>query len=660
MSAIVTDIDTICINTIRGLSMDGVEKANSGHPGLPMGAAPMAYAMWTKHLRHNPKNPHWFNRDRFILSAGHGSMLLYSLLYLTGYDLSLDDLKNFRQWGSKTPGHPENTHTPGVEMATGPLGQGFSTSVGMAIAERYLSAKFNRPGHDIIDHYTFGICSDGDLMEGVANEAASLAGHLELEKLIFLYDNNHISLDGPTSVTFTEDVVARFRALNWHVLEVDGMDVKAVDEAIMLAKMHKGQPTLISAETIIGYGSPGKQNTHKAHGEALGPVELKLAKEFLGIPLEPTFYVPEDALKVFREAVDEGAKLEEKWNEAFDAYAKDYPGEAKQLKALIEGDFGKDWLDLLPTCSDKIATRAASGKVINAVASALPTMLGGSADLGGSNDTTITESGQFQPDNPTGRTIAYGVREHGMIAAVNGITLHGGCKAYSGTFLVFSDYCRGSLRLSAIMRIPSIFVFTHDSVGLGEDGPTHQPVEQLLALRAIPNFNVMRPADGNETAAAWKVALESKSTPTCLVLTRQGLPPLTPDNVKNHPAEKGAYVLKEASSDAKCIVVATGSEVSLAVEAAKALEAEGIPTRVVSMPSWFLFEEQKDSYKSSVFLKGVPTVSVEAATTLGWAKYSQAQVGIDRFGASAPGPIVMEKLGITVAHVVQAAKGLLG
>lgn len=659
MSITATDLDQICINTIRGLSIDGVEAANSGHPGLPMGAASMAYTMWTRHLRHNPKNPKWFNRDRFILSPGHGSMLLYSLLYLTGYDLSIDDLKQFRQWGSKTPGHPENMLTPGVEMATGPLGQGISTSVGMAIAEQYLASHFNRPDHNIIDHYTFGICSDGDLMEGISNEASSLAGHLELDKLIFLYDNNHISLDGPTSDTFTEDVVARYRALNWHVIQVNGMDVKEVNDALIIAKAHKGQPTLISAETIIGYGSPNRQNTHLAHGEPLGPDETKLAKETLGIPLSPTFYVPDDALKEFRKAVDQGAACEDEWNEALAKYAADYPDEGAQLKALMRGDFGTDWLDALPSCADKIATRASSGKVINAIAPKLPTLIAGSADLGGSNNTTINGPGQFQPMNPIGRTMAYGVREHGMIAAVNGITLHGGCKAYSGTFLVFSDYCRGSLRLSAIMEIPSIFIFTHDSIGLGQDGPTHQPIEHLLALRAIPNMNVIRPADGNEVAAAWKVAVESTHTPTLLVLSRQGLAPLTPDDVKNHPSLKGAYVLQEASSTPKCIFVATGSEVEVAVEAKGILEAQGVPTRVVSMPSWFLFEKQDSAYKASVLPKGVPTVSIEAATTLGWAKYAQGFVGIDHFGASAPGPLLMEKFGITAAHAVEEAKKLL-
>jgi transketolase len=586
-------------------------------------------------------------------------MLLYSLLFLTGYDLTLDDIKQFRQWGSKTPGHPENTHTPGVEMATGPLGQGLATSVGFAIAEKHLASIFNKPGHDIIDHFTLGICSDGDLMEGITNEAASLAGHLKLGKIIFLYDNNHISLDGPTSDTFTEDTVARYRALGWHVLEVNGMDVKEVDDAITVAKLHTERPTLISAETIIGFGSPNRQNTSKAHGEALGPDEVKLAKQALGIPLEPDFYVPDEALKVYRQAAVKGPEEEADWDKKFAAYASEYPTEAKLLQSLIDGDFGTEWIEALPIIDDKIATRASSGKVINAIAPYLPTMIAGSADLSGSTITTIANDGQFQPENPTGRTMAYGVREHAMVAAVNGINLHGACKAYSGTFLVFSDYCRPSIRLASIMELPSIFVFTHDSIGLGEDGPTHQPIEHLMALRAIPNLDVFRPADGHETAVAWKVALQSKKTPTLLVLTRQGLPSLTPSDVKNHPAEKGAYVLREASSKAKCQIVGTGSEVSVAVEAAEALEKEGIPTRVISMPSWLQFSRQTEKYQKSVFPKGLPTVSVEAGSTLGWAKYAQAQVGIDHFGASAPGPLLMEKFGITAAHAVELAKGLL-
>ena len=660
MSAVATDLDQLCINTVRGLSIDMVERANSGHPGLPMGAAPMAYVLWTKHLKHNPLNPHWFNRDRFILSAGHGSALLYSLLFLTGYGLTLDDLQQFRQWGSKTPGHPENTLTPGVEMATGPLGQGFAHSVGMAIAERYLSATFNKPGHEVIGHYTLGICSDGDLMEGVTNEAASLAGHLKLGKLIFLYDNNHVSLDARTSVTFTERVADRFRALDWHVQEIDGFDLKEVDNALLMAKARTEQPSIICAETIIGYGSPNRENTPKAHGEALGPEETKLAKQRLGIPLEPTFYVPEAALSEFRQAVPKGSDAERAWNESMSAYETDYPQEAALLRALIRGDFGKDWINALPVITDKIATRASSGQVINAIAPKLPTLLGGSADLGGSNATTMKGYPQFQPETPTGRTLAFGVREHSMVAAVNGITLHGGCKAYSGTFMVFSDYCKPSLRLAAIMEIPSIYVFTHDSIGLGEDGPTHQPVEHLMALRAVPNFNVFRPADGNETAAGWKVALESKHTPTALVLTRQGLPPLTPSEVKNHPAEMGAYVLKEASGGIpKCVIIGTGSEVSVAINARETLEGQGIPTRVVSMPSWFLFEQQPQGYRDGVVPTDVPAVSVEAGATLGWDRYAQAHVGLDRFGASAPGPTVMQELGITPEHVVEKAQILL-
>jgi transketolase len=660
VSIVATDVDQLCINTIRGLSMDAVERAKNGHPGLPMGAAPLAYTLWTKHLRHNPRNPKWFNRDRFILSPGHGSMLLYSLLFLTGYDLSLDDLKQFREWGSKTPGHPENILTPGVEMATGPLGQGFATSVGMAIAERFLSATFNRPGQEIIDHYTLGICSDGDLMEGVAFEGASLAGHLKLGKLIFLYDNNHITLDGPAKDSFSEDTCSRFEALEWHVQKVDGFDVAAVDRAIAEAKRVTDRPSLISCETIIGYGSPNKEGTSKAHGEPLGPEEVKLAKEKLGIPQEPTFYVPEEALHEFRKAVTEGDHLESDWNQRFEAYRAAYPTEAESLRKLMLGDFGTEWVDALPAIEEEIATRAASGKILAAIAPKLPTLLAGSADLGGSNVTTLKEFGQFQPDSPTCRTIAYGVREHGMAAAVNGITLHGGCKAYSGTFLVFSDYCKPALRLGALMEIPSIYVFTHDSIGLGADGPTHQPIEHLMALRAVPNLNVIRPADGNETAVAWKVAISAKETPTLLALTRQAVPCLTPADVRNHPAEKGAYVLQEASGTPQCIIVGTGSEVQLAVQARTVLEQQGIPTRVVSMPSWHMFEAQPEEYRHSVFIKGVPTVSVEAGTTLGWARYAQAHIGIDRFGASAPGPVVMEKFGITAEKVVEAAKRLLG
>jgi transketolase len=659
VSTVATNIDELCINTIRGLAMDAVQAANSGHAGLPMGAAPMAYVLWTKHLRFNPKNPHWFNRDRFILSAGHGSMLLYSLLFLTGYDVSLDDLKQFRQWGSKTPGHPENILTPGVEMATGPLGQGLATSVGMAIAEDFLAATFNRPGHEIIDHYTFGICSDGDLMEGVTNEACSLAGHLKLGKLIFFYDDNHISIDGSTSLAFTEDVAARFTALDWQVIEIDGFDLTAVDNALKEAKANTTQPTLIKARTIIGYGNPKRQGTNKAHSDAFGPEEVRLSKETLGLPPDKDFYVPEEALAEYRKAGERGGDLEREWDAKLDAYEAAFPEEGATLRRLIHGDLGQEWLSLLPSIDEKLATRASSGKVINAIAPKLPTLLGGSGDLSGSVNTMQKDLGGFQPDSPSGKNLYFGVREHAMACSLNGITLHGGCRAYGGTFLVFSDYCKPALRLAALMEIPTIFIFTHDSIGLGEDGPTHQPIEQIAALRAVPNFNLMRPADGNETAACWKVALESKQTPCALVLSRQGLPPVSPADVRNHPAQKGAYVLKESEGQPRCIVIGSGSEVQLALAAAETLQSEGIPTRVVSMPSWLLFDNQDQAYRDQVLPKGVPTVSVEAASTFGWARHAQAHVGIDRFGASGPGPLVMEKFGITAAHVVEKAKSLL-
>ncbi len=640
--------------------MDAVQAANSGHPGMPMGTAPMAYALWTRHLRHNPKNPKWFNRDRFILSAGHGSMLLYSLLHLTGYDLPLAEIKNFRQWGSKTPGHPENFLTPGVEMTTGPLGQGFATSVGFAIAEKFLGATFNKPGHSVIDHFTYGICSDGDLMEGVSSEAASLAGHLGLGKLIYLYDSNHITIDGRTDIAFTEDVSIRFRAFGWHVQQVDGMDARAVDEALTAAKKVADQPSLIICRTIIGYGSPNKADSSKSHGAALGEEEVKLSKQELGIPLEPKFYIPEEALAEYRKAIPAGDEMESSWRADFNVYEKAFPDEAKQLRNAIAGEFGKEWIANLPSISEKVATRVASGRAINAIAPYIPTLIGGSADLAESNNTHIKEAGEFQVDNPRGRNIAFGVREHAMAAAVNGITLHGGCRAYGASFLIFTDYCRPAIRLSALMGCPSIFVFTHDSIGLGEDGPTHQPLEHLASLRAMPNMNMMRPADGNETVACWKIALQTHDHPCLLALTRQGLPAVSPSDVQNHPAEKGAYVLQEASGGAaKLVLVATGSEVSVALAAREKLEAAGTPTRVVSFPSWFLFERQTADYRESVLPKAVPTVSVEAASSFGWDRYAQAHVSIDHFGASAPGDVLMKEFGFTPDHVVSVAKELL-
>ncbi len=651
-------LEQLSINAIRTLAIDAIQAANSGHPGLPMGAAPMAYALWTHHLRHNPRNPKWFNRDRFILSAGHGSMLIYSLLYLTGYDLPLSEIKNFRQLHSLTPGHPENFATTGVEMATGPLGQGLAQSVGFAIAEKWLAATFNKQGHELIDHHTYVIVSDGDLMEGVSSEAGAIAGHLGLGKLIVLYDDNDVTLDGPASLSFSEDVELRFRSFNWDVRRVDGMDVAAVDQALTEAKRETEKPTLIMAKTIIGYGSPNRSGSSEAHGKALGADEVKLTKENLGIPLEPEFFVDDSALNRFREAVSQGSESEQEWDQALKSYEAAFPEEARTLRSAIAGDYGSEWLDKLPsfTSEDKQATRQASNKVINAIAPAVPTLIGGSADLSESTLTTQKNAGQFTKENPAGRNIFFGVREHGMIAAVNGITLHGGTRGYGGSFFCFTDYCRPSIRLAALMETPSIYVFTHDSVGLGEDGPTHQPVEHLTAMRAIPNLNVFRPADGNETSVGWKLAIQSEKTPTLLVLTRQALPTLTPGDVKNHPAEKGAYILQEASGDPKVILIGTGSEVSVCVKARETLEAEGIPTRVVSMPSWLLFERQSKEYRDSVLPKNVKRVSVEAGVTMAWPRYADLQVGIDRFGLSAPGDEVLKEFGITPEHVVEVAK----
>ncbi len=651
-----SNLDSLCVNAIRGLAMDAVQKANSGHPGMPMGAAAFAYALWTRHLRHDPSDPSWFDRDRFVLSAGHGSMLLYALLHLSGYDLSLEEIKNFRQWGSKTPGHPENHLTPGVEMATGPLGQGISTAVGMALAERYLAARYNRPGLDLIDHHTFVICSDGDLMEGVSNEAASFAGHQKLGKLICLYDDNGITIDGPTSRTFTEDVAGRFESLGWQVLRADGLDVDAVDAAIGEAKREQLKPTLILCKTVIGYGSPNKSGKNKAHGAPLGPEEVQLAKQQLGLPQEP-FSVPDAVYRHFAEAAKRGSEAHRSWQGLWDRYAREYPQDAAELKACLEGQVPCDWIRALPTFSDKIATRVASGKVLNAIAPLYPNLIGGTADLGESVMTDLSGFDLIQEATPAGRNIAFGVREHAMAAVLNGMNLHGGVRAFGGTFLVFSDYCRPSIRLSAIMRCPTVFVFTHDSVGVGEDGPTHQPIEHLASLRAIPNLNVMRPADGNETSACWKIALESKETPCVLALTRQAVPPTTPDTVASHPAERGGYILAEPSSGAaRLVIIATGSEVSVALEAQKILESWGIATRVVSMPSTFLFDRQSQAYREHVLPTNVPTVAVEAGATLGWYKYAHAVVGIDRFGASAPGPRVLAELGITAENVARVAK----
>lgn len=653
-----SSLDLMSINTIRGLSMDGVQKANSGHPGLPLGAAPMAYALWQNHLKHHPLQPKWFDRDRFILSAGHGSMLIYSLLHLTGYDLSIDDLKQFRQSHSRTPGHPENTITAGVEMATGPLGQGFAHGVGFAMAERHLAAVYNRPGFDLVNHFTYAIVSDGDLMEGISSEAASLAGHLGLGKLIYLYDDNGISIDGSTSLAFTEDVALRFEAFGWHVQKVDGMDPYAVSEAITLAKGMQDKPSLIMCKTIIGFGSPNKAGSQKSHGAPLGVDEVKLTKEALGIPLEPAFYVS-DEVALHMNHVNRGQDSVNKWNAVFDAYAQQYPAEAQEYVDRMNGVLPEGWTNSLPTFSESIATRKNGEKVLNDLSKVVPSLIGGSADLAESNFTHIHNVSSIQVGSPEGRNVNYGVREHAMAAAANGMQLHGGMRPIAASFLQFTDYCRPSIRLAALMDCPTIFVFTHDSIGLGEDGPTHQPIEHLAALRAIPNLNTIRPCDGNETSAAYKIALESGTTPTLLALSRQNLPVVSPDCVANHPLEQGAYTLVPASGDAKVILVGTGSEVALCVEAAKVLESEGIAASVVSMPSWFLFEQQTSEYQSSVFPSGVPVLSVEAGSTFGWAKYSTAQVGIDQFGVSGPAGELFKEFGFSIENVVLQAKGLL-
>jgi transketolase len=654
------DLQTRAINTIRFLSADAVQKANSGHPGLPMGAAAMAYTLWTRHLRFNPRNPLWPGRDRFLLSGGHGSMLLYSLLHLTGYDLSLDDIQNFRQFGSKTPGHPEHGLTPGVETTTGPLGQGFGTGVGMAIAATHLAATFNQPGHEIIQSFIYAIVTDGDLMEGVSSEAASLAGHLQLGRLIYLYDDNHISIDGSTDLAFTEDRAARFEAYGWHVQKVtDGNDVEAIDAAISNAKADP-RPSLIDVRTTIGYGAPHKQGTAKAHGEPLGDEELNAAKQNLGWPLEPRFLIPGDVLEFYREAIDRGREGETDWNTRFDAYKRIYPALGVELDRRLKGQLPDGWdadLPTFPVDAKGMATRASSGKVLDVLSAKLPELVGGSADLTPSNNTKFDEAGDFQKENPTGRYIHFGVREHAMGAALNGMNLFGGVIAYGGTFLIFSDYMKPAIRIAAISEAPSIFVFTHDSVGLGEDGPTHQPIEHLAGLRAIPHLNVIRPADANEVAQAWKIAIARRDGPTALALTRQAVPTL--EGTANGALSRGAYVLKDFGTP-EIILMASGSEVSLVLEAGRKLAEEGRGVRVVSFPSWDLFEAQDEIYRESVLPKNIPLrLAVEAGATLGWDRYATSTLGIDHFGASAPGKVVLEKFGFTVENVVARAKALL-
>ncbi|HEY5730814.1 MAG TPA: transketolase [Anaerolineales bacterium] len=649
------------INTLRFLSADAVQQANSGHPGLPMGAAAMAFTLWMRHLRHNPRNPKWMGRDRFILSGGHGSALLYSLLHLTGYDVSLHELKNFRQWGSITPGHPEYGLTPGVEMTTGPLGQGFASGVGMAIAQEHLAAIFNKPGHELIQSYIYAIVTDGDLMEGVASEATSLAGHLSLGRIIYLYDDNNISIDGSTDLAFTENRIARFEAYGWHVQIVnDGNDVEMIDKAIQNAK-NDPRPSLIAVKTVIGYGAPKRQGTSKAHGEPLGDEELNAAKENLGWEKEPRFNIPDDVLGFYRKAVDQGREHEFDWKMKLEAYGRLNPTLGEELNRRMAGKLPEGWADELPTFPADpkgMATRASSGKIINALAPILPELIGGSADLAPSNNTKIDGSPAFQKESYDGRNFHFGVREHAMGAVLNGMALFGGVIPYGGTFLIFSDYMKPAIRIAAISHIPSIFIFTHDSVGLGEDGPTHQPVEQLAALRATPNLVVIRPADANEVREAWKVAVSRRDGPTALALTRQAVPTFGEVGQIGH-LSNGAYVLKDFG-EPELILMASGSEVSLVLGAAQKLHEEEMGVRVVSFPSWELFEAQDEAYKESVLPKMIQKrLAVEAGATLGWERYAQSVIGIDHYGASAPYKIIFEKFGFTVEKVVAKAKELL-
>ena len=662
------NLESRAINTLRFLSADMVQKANSGHPGLPMGAAAMAYVVWTRHLHFNPRKPGWPNRDRFVLSGGHGSALLYSLLHLTGYDVPMEELQRFRQYGSITPGHPEYGLTPGVEVTTGPLGQGFGNGVGMAIAEAHLASVFNRPGHEIINHYVYAIVTDGDLMEGVASEAASLAGHLGLGKLIYLYDDNRITIDGSTDLAFTEDRAGRFAAYGWQVLKVaDGNDVEAVDEAIRQAKTDP-RPTLIVCRTHIGFGLPTRQDTAKAHGEAPGEEELKGAKQKLGWPLEPSFFIPEDVLALFRQSVERGANLEADWYRKRQAYRSAFPELDQELERRLRGELPSGWEEAIPTFpadAKGMATRAASGKVINALASRLPELIGGSADLAPSNNTLISGYVDFQKASPEGRNFHFGVREHGMGAVVNGMAVHGGVIPYGATFLVFSDYMRGAIRLSALSHYPSLWIFTHDSIGLGEDGPTHQPVEHLAALRAIPNLAVIRPADANETAEAWRVLLQNRKGPRALILTRQAVPVLDWGGLEGAEGlQHGAYILTDlGESVPEIILMASGSEVSLIVEAGTRLAAEGISVRLVSFPCWEFFEEQDAEYKETVLPASIPLrLAVEAGVAQGWERWTGSQgevISIEKFGASSPYKTIFEHYGLTVCNVVETARDLL-
>jgi transketolase len=662
-------IDELCINTIRFLAVDAVQKANSGHPGTPLGAAPMAYVLWDRFLRHNPSEPKWPDRDRFILSPGHASAMLYALLHLTGYGLSLNDIRQFRQWGSKTPGHPEFGLTPGIETTTGPLGQGFANGVGMAIAERWLAQNYNRPGYEIVNHYTYAIVSDGDIQEGIASEAASLAGTLRLGKIIYLYDDNDISIEGKTNIAFAENVAQRFQAYGWHVIgPIDGMDTLGVESAIRMAQAETIRPSLIICRTIIGYGSPNKAGTAAAHGEPLGEEEVRLTKERLGWPYKEPFIVPTEALVHLRQALERGRLWQERWQATMDAYWRAYPKEAEQLEIDLRGELPKGWdsnlASLFSTAHKPIATREASGQVMNAIVQRVHSFVGGSADLAPSTKTLLKDHGHYGFEEYSAHNIHFGVREHAMGAIANGMSLHGGIIPYTGTFLIFYDYMRPPVRLAALMGIRVIFIFTHDSVGLGEDGPTHQPIEQLMGLRAVPKLVTIRPADATETVEAWKVALERSHGPTALVLSRQNLPVL--DRATLAPAsglQRGGYVLWEAKAPPDVILIGTGSEVHIALEAGKVLWEKGIGARVVSLPSWELFDGQPWEYRDEVLPRNIRArVSIEAATPLGWERYVGLEgtaIGVPHFGASAPGKVIYEQFGLTAQRVAEEASKLL-
>lgn len=663
------EIDNLCVNTIRMLSADGVERANSGHPGMPMGAAAMAYVLWTRFLRHNPANPKWPDRDRFILSPGHGSMLLYTLLHLTGYDLTLDDLKNFRQWKSKTPGHPEYGLTPGVETTTGPLGQGFAAGIGMAISERYLAARFNKPEHVLVDHYIYGIASDGDLMEGVSHEAASLAGHLGLGKVIYLYDDNHISIEGSTDIAFTENRLARFEAYGWHVQKVDdGNDLNALEKTIGEAQKEIGKPSFIAVRTHIGYGSPTKQDTPAAHGAPLGTEEIQRTRKNLGWPADSAFFIPDEACDQFRKAKEKGEKLEQKWLETLSDYEKAYPEQAKEWHRFVNQNLPEGWdsdIPVFPPDGKGSATRISSGNILNAIAPKIPSLIGGSADLAPSTKTLIDGEEDFQSTHFEGRNLRFGVREHAMGAIMNGMAIHGGLIPYGATFLVFSDYMRPAIRLAALSGLQVIYVFTHDSIGLGEDGPTHQPIEHLAALRAIPNLTVIRPCDANETVHAWRFALNNNKGPVALALTRQNVPTL--DREIFGAADGlhcGAYILSDDTADnPDLILIASGSEVQIAIEAAQKIREKGAAIRVVSMPSWELFDQQSEAYRQQILPEEIKArVAIEAGSPQGWHRYVGSRgrvITLDHFGASAPSKILFEKFGVTADRVVEAAYDLL-